>query len=272
MNATARYHSHASAQRFFLLLSVSMAGQVNGAFICQCFQVHKRHSNGTTAVCVMTSMLFVKVTRMKQVLPDCLLHTTPPKTLRYITTKGHKGWDLGWYYWSTKDGFRIWPALNSSTRGPYDSFFRAQSQCWTLVYQQCLGFLLGPIHPAQVGHEEMEEPLLWQDKSNRSQGIWLVTLLLLVWVIFRWVHCGDLQKNGCGKTFASINPMFMSTNVPTTIAGTSPFFLAMRGPGMHRMMVYAFRGYHSWLDKIILQVIEAYHITAITNELLQFTM
>jgi 3'-5' exonuclease len=60
-------------------------------------------------------------------------------------------------------------------------------------------------------------------------------------VIFRWVHCGDSQNNkGCGKAFASINPTFMSSNVPTTIAGTFPFVVAKRGPGMHRMMVYAF--------------------------------
>ena len=63
----------------------------------------------------------------------------------------------------------------------------------------------------------------------------------VVWVIFRWVRCGDTRKkSGCGKTFATIDPEFMSKNVPTVIAETFPYVVVKRGPGMHRMMVYNF--------------------------------
>jgi hypothetical protein len=63
----------------------------------------------------------------------------------------------------------------------------------------------------------------------------------VVWILHRRLLCRrDPAHGGCGKSYASFDPHFMSLNMPARIAATFPFLVPKRGPGMHELMLLMF--------------------------------
>jgi len=58
----------------------------------------------------------------------------------------------------------------------------------------------------------------------------------IIWVLHHRIEC---QEKGCKKTFASIDPRFLS-QLPTKIVERFPFVTTIGGPGIHQSMIFHF--------------------------------